>query len=81
MRSLSIATCQTWPPSLSAAGAAEEDGREGWRWWTRTVGGGGGGWTCLFSFTLCPLSPSQHTHTHTHRSIHTHTYTHTSHSF
>ena len=41
---------------------------------TRTVEGGGGGggrvWTCLFSFTLCPLSPSQYIHTHTH--THTH---------
>ena len=57
-------------------GAAEEEGREGWRRMTRTVEGGGGGggsggvWTCPFTFTLCLLSPSQHTHTHTH--THTH---------
>ena len=76
MCSLSIAPSQTcargrghhhfelWP--VGWPGAAEEEGREGWRWMTRTVeeGGGGGVWTCLFSFTLCPLSPSQYIHTH-----------------
>ena len=54
---------ELWP--VGRPGAAEEEGREGWRWMTRTVEEGVGGWTCLFSFTLCPLSPSQHTHTHT----------------
>ena len=34
-------------------------------------------WNSLFSFTLCPLSPSQHTHTHTHTHTYTHTHTHT----
>ena len=100
MCSLSIAPSQTcargrgrhhfelWP--VGRPGAAEEEGREGWRWMTRTVeerGGGGGGGLDLSLFFHAlpsfakPIHTHTHTHTHTHFSflflviIRTHTYT------
>ena len=82
MCSLSIAPRQTcargrghhhfelWP--VGRPGAAEEEGREGWRWMTRTVEGGG--WGCLdlslFFHTLFSFAKTTHTYTH----IHTHTH-------
>ena len=79
MCSLSIAPRQTcawgrghhhfelWP--VGRPGAAEEEGREGWRWMTRTVERGGGG-RCLdlslFFYTLPSFAKPIHTHTHTH---------------